>query len=175
MLTYKRLLIVVSLFWLPASPANPSAVRTGLRRVASVSIIAGASYLGLTHDSRKTRATVWDAAGKVIATLSEKTEETKEWLTKKFGEQKDEHATMLTTLDELKKQNKILKRQNALILSKVYDLEALVSQVNNTMQTLPVSTDNALDQKTDFLTDDNEANEHLLTRRGVIVMESDQK
>jgi hypothetical protein len=187
MFKYSTSLLVLSLFWLPSSPANPGAARTGLRRVTSVSLIAGASYLGLTHDGRKTRTTVWDAAGKIIEKVSETTEETREWLSEKFGEQKDEHATMLKTLDELKKQNKVLKRQNALILSKVYDLEAIVSQVNQNMYGNHVTTDSALTQKTDFLTDDNEVNEHLLTRhkksaqedndlftrRGIIVMESD--
>lgn len=193
MFKYSTSLLVLSLFWLPSSPANPGAARIGLRRVASVSVIAGASYFGLTHDGRKTRTTVWDAAGKVIEKVSETTEETKEWfsdklnqnkewLAEKFGEQKDEHATMLKALskldkqnDLLEKQNKVLKRQNALILSKVYDLEAIVAQVNQNMRSLPASTDSVLTQKTDFLTDDNEANEHLLTRRGIIIMESDQE
>ena len=112
--------------------------------------------------------------------FSGKLNQNKEWLIEKFGEQKDEHATMLKALskldkqnDLLEKQNKVLKRQNALILSKVYDLEAIVAQVNQNMRGLPASTDSALTQKTDFLTDDNEANEHLLTRRGIIIMESD--
>jgi hypothetical protein len=193
MVKYNSSLLILSLFWQPACPANPGTARTAIRRVASVSVIAGASYFGLTQDGRKTRTTVWDAAGKVIEKVSETTDETKEWfsgklnqnrewLSEKFGEQKDEHATILKTLtkldkqnDLLEKQNKVLKRQNALILSKVYDLEAIIAQVNQNMYNHQAPTDKALTQKTDFLTVDNEANEHLLTRRGIIVMESDQE
>lgn len=167
------LFVSLSLFWLPSSPANPAALRTGLRRVAGISLIAGASYLGLTQDGRKTRATVWDAAEKILATISETAEQNKEYLATLFGEQKDEHTVMLKTLVKLEKQNNVLKRQNALILNKVYDLETMVAQVNQYMQGQPITIDETLSQQPNFLTAENEANEHPLTRRGVIVMETE--
>lgn len=168
-------LLVLTLFLVPSNTfTNPNALRTGLRRLTSVSLLAGASYYGLTQDGKKTRATIWEATEKILEKTSEAAENTKEWLSEKFSEQKDEHTTMIKTLNELKKENKKLNRQNAAILSKVCELESVLYQVNRRTQGYRnFPEDNNDEEASTSLFINEETKKHPLNRRGVIVMDTD--
>jgi len=178
MFNSSKALLALTLFWIPSSIAYQRAQRIAL-------VTAGiAGYLYFTEDGRKKAAVIKISAKNYFKKAAKITLESKkwctatldkhaatlnvskEWLIKKLTHTSD-HALMLEALarldkqtENLEKQNKVLTRQSALILNKLYELEALLSLAHKN-RTL---NDTSFMPAPEFLTANNEVNEQALIR-----------
>jgi hypothetical protein len=184
MFNCSKLLLSLALFWMPSGIAASSAQRIAL----ITGCVAGAGYLYCTQDGRRKAAIIkifikkystktseaalegkkWCVAtiNKHAATLNVP----KEWLIKKLT-QKTDHALMLEALTKLEKQttlleqqNRVITRQNALILNAVSKMETVLLPGTQSLQEKAIVPDESLTLSPDFLTDANEAYASSLTR-----------
>jgi hypothetical protein len=184
MFNCSKLLLTLTLFWVPSGIAASSTQRIAL----ITGCVAGAGYLYCTQDGRRTAAIIKIFVKKYSTKTSEAALEgkkwciatinkhaatlnvPKEWLIKKLS-QKTDHALMLETLTKLEKQtalleqqNRVLTQQNALILNAVSKMETVLLPSNQSLKEKTIMLDEAFTLSPDFLTDDNEVNASSLTR-----------